>query len=86
MRWPLAPQKIIEDKFYPENALLNLCYHEAFVDEIIAISKDLKELFQLRKFNASESKENIFFRMVEFLSVKKAPEIFVTRARCLETV
>ena len=65
VRWPLCPEKIINDPYYAKNALLNKIYAKGFVDKFLKDTSKIKKIWPLKKFNGSNHEDNIFHQLYE---------------------
>lgn len=65
VRWPLSPQKIVQDTYYEHGALLSAIYRPGFVSDLLSDVQEIQELWTLKKFNGSNNDQNIFHYLYE---------------------
>jgi hypothetical protein len=65
VRWPWSPAKLINDKYYEENALLSQLYRKGFVEELLLNINAIKNIWSLREFSERSNDKNIFHYLYE---------------------
>ena len=56
VRWPLSPQGIVEDTYFPRGDLARMVYHRTFIDQLLS---DLEKLGSLSQIDKYQGRKNI---------------------------